>query len=80
VLVSEVSIVAKNIQSGIDSVGGIIAGVDPALVAPVGVAELLANLAAIALTAYSAASGVPITIESVQALLPNATPLTAPTS
>jgi hypothetical protein len=33
-----------------------------------------------ALTAYGAASGTPITTATIEALLPNATPLTKPTS
>ncbi len=41
---------------------------------------LIGSLISSALTAYSAASGTPITVESVQALLPDATPLNAPTS
>jgi hypothetical protein len=55
---------------------------DPALAAPAGTAEQVLNLTADlvtkALMALSVASGVPITVESVQALLPNATPLSAP--
>jgi hypothetical protein len=42
--------------------------------------DLLAEMVAKAMGAWSAASGVAITADSVQALLPNQTPLTAPTS
>lgn len=58
--------------------------VDPAVELPAAAAEpivnLLASLASKALTAWSAASSTPITMESVQALMPNATPLTPPTA
>jgi len=40
--------------------------------------DLIANLATKALAAWSAASGTPITAASVQALMPNPTPLTPP--
>lgn len=60
-----------------------IGAVDPALADTTGAAEgliaLFATLASKALTAYSEASGVAITVESVQALAPNPTPLTDPT-
>lgn len=61
-----------------------IATVDPAVALPAETAdqvlELTAALVGAALTAYSNASGTPITAASVQALLPNATPLTDPTT
>jgi hypothetical protein len=40
---------------------------------------LLGGLVSSALRAYSAASGTPVTVESVQALLPDPTPLNTPT-
>jgi hypothetical protein len=56
--------------------------VDPAVALPAAAAQQVLDLVAVlvskALTAYSAASGAPITVESVQALLANPVPLTAP--
>jgi len=40
--------------------------------------NLIADLATKALLAWSAAAGVPITVDSVKGLLPNPTPLTPP--
>lgn len=40
--------------------------------------NLLAGMATTALAAWAKARGVPITVESVQGLLPNPTPLTPP--
>ena len=40
--------------------------------------DLLAELASKAITAWGTASGTPITVETITALLPNPTPLTAP--
>lgn len=55
---------------------------EPGVALPAASAEIILNLIADlvskALTAYSAASGVAITVESVQALVANTTPLTAP--
>ncbi len=52
----------------------------PADIAAGAVAGLLAQLASKALAAWSLTSGTPITAESVQALMPSATPLTPPTA
>lgn len=60
-----------------------IEAVDPALSATAELTEnlltLLAGLVNSALTAWSNASGTPITAETVAALLPNQTPLPPPT-
>jgi hypothetical protein len=60
-----------------------IAAVDPAVAIPVATAEgivsLVGGLITKALLAWSAASGTPITQASVLALLPDNTPLVAPT-
>jgi hypothetical protein len=53
---------------------------DPALDLPIGVIQAIEALATTALKAWSNASGTPITVSSVQALLPNPVPLTPPTS
>lgn len=42
------------------------------------VLDLLSQLASKAITAWGAASGTPITTETITALLPNQTPLTLP--
>jgi hypothetical protein len=73
--VTEVQTVAGSILATIEQA-------DPAVGVPVEVAEqavtLLGDLVSAALTAWSNASGIPITVESVTALLPNATPLPLP--
>lgn len=68
------------VQQAINAAGGIVEGLDPALAIPIEAEKAVEALAAIALTAWSNASGTPITVASVQALLPNATLLTPPTS
>lgn len=65
-----------------DTILNTIRAVDPGVELPVASAQiildLLAKLVVTGLTAWSNASGTPITVESIQALLPNQTPLTAP--
>lgn len=65
-----------------DTILTTIQAADPGVALPAASAELIldlvAKLAATALTAWSAASGTPITAASVLALLPNQTALTAP--
>ena len=70
--ISEIELIAKEIL-------GTVTALDPAITVPVTVAEALAELVAKALSAWSAASGTPITADSVLALLPDPTPLTPPT-
>jgi hypothetical protein len=73
--INEVKLAGDTILSTLETV-------DPAVALPAATAEqvlnLVADLVGKALTAWSAASGVPITVESVQALLPNQTALTQP--
>lgn len=76
-----------NISAIISEVGGIangilttIATVDPTAALPVAVIAEIEKLATQALAAWTAAKNTAITVESVQALLPNAAPLSAPTS
>lgn len=68
------------VQSAINAAGGVVEGLDPALAIPIEAEKAAEALAAIALTAWSNASGIPITVASVQALLPNPDPLSKPTS
>lgn len=72
------------IQTIADTILETVQAVDPAVAdvtsASQSVIDLLAELAAKALTAWSDAAGVPITQESVMALLPDATPLPPPTN
>lgn len=60
------------------------AGFDPILEIPVEIADavvpVLEQLIEKAVTAYSGASGTPITVASLTALLPDMTPLNKPTS
>ena len=76
---AEVATAIAGIQADSTAVLAIVEAADPALTAPIGVAELMASLAAKALTAWSSASQTPITSDSVAALMPNAAPLSAPT-
>lgn len=61
-----------------------IEAVDPAVELPAAavgtVIDLLAELVTAALTAYSNASGTPINATTIAALMPNPTPLSAPTA
>ena len=68
------------VQEAIDSAAGTVVGLDPALSIPLEAESAAEALVQAALTAWSNASGTPITVASVQALLPNPTPLTPPTS
>lgn len=74
-VVTEIEAIADSILKELEAV--------PAIAGAAGIAdtvvELLGSLLSKALLAWSAASGTPITVESVQALLPNSTPLTEPT-
>ena len=74
--------VLNEIKLGADTALQTIGAVAPGTALEAGAAQLvvdeLLKLASNALVAWSAASGVPITVESVQALLPNQTPLTEP--
>jgi uncharacterized YccA/Bax inhibitor family protein len=72
-VVQEIEQVANEVLAGIEAL-------DPALALPVTAITALEGLAQAAITAWSQASGVPVTVASVQALLPNPTPLTPPTS
>lgn len=73
--ITEVKGVADSILEELEPVPAV--GAD-ALIAQ-NVLDLLSDLASKALLAWSGASGTPITVESLQALLPNSTPLTPPT-
>ncbi|MBS1803527.1 MAG: hypothetical protein JST28_09170 [Acidobacteria bacterium] len=69
---SEIKIIADEVLSTVETL-------DPALAAPIDLAEALGTMAIKALRAWSANSGIPITAESVQALLADQTPLSPPT-
>lgn len=74
--------VLNEIKLGADTALGLVGTAVPGTALQAGAAQLvideLLKLASNAILAYSAASGVPITVESVRALLPNQTPLTQP--
>jgi uncharacterized YccA/Bax inhibitor family protein len=57
-----------------------IQALDPALALPVTAIEALEGLVTAAINAWSTATGQPVTVASLTALLPNPTPLTPPTS
>jgi hypothetical protein len=79
---ADVSSTVTEIQAAGDTILEVIQGSVPGVALEAGAAEavlnLLAGLIGKALTAYSAASGTPITPETVAALMPNPTPLTQP--
>lgn len=77
---SEVVTIIQEIEQVAAEILPLVTALDPAVGVPVEIATEIANLAAKALAAWSAASGTPITVESIQALLPNPVPLTPPTS
>lgn len=61
-------------------VGSVLPGEEIPAAAAQAVLDLLSQLASKAITAWGAASGTPITPETIAALLPNPTPLTPPTA
>lgn len=80
---AKAAVVATIIQETVDAAGKIlpiVTALDPGVAVPADIAAEIAILAAKALAAWSAAAETPITIESIQALLPNPAPLTPPTS
>jgi hypothetical protein len=80
VTIQQISTDVTGISGIANSIMNTIEGLDPALAAPLEAVKAVESLASAALTAWSNASGTPITVASVQALLPNAAPLTKPTS
>lgn len=81
---AEVQAIIEEIQAGSDVVLTTLGTVVPSEEIPASkasaIVDLISDLATKALAAWSAAANNPITVESVQALLPNQTPLTPPTS
>ena len=77
---NDVLSIVQEIEAISNEVLDVISSVDPDLGLPVAVIAQLEALATKAIAAWSAASTTPITVASVTALLPNATPLTPPTS
>jgi hypothetical protein len=83
-----------NIQEFINDMNAVVAiaeqglktaeGLDPAIALPDEIAQavlpIVEQLVASALTAWGNASGQPITVANVQALLPSATPLSPPSA
>lgn len=63
---------------------GIAAGLDPAANIPLAaigaIVPVVEQLAEAAINGWSQATGTPITVEAITALLPNATPLTKPSA
>jgi hypothetical protein len=76
----EVLSILQEVEAASNTILATVAAIDPALDLPVGAIQAIEALATTALTAWSTAAGTPITVASVQALLPNPTPLTPPTS
>lgn len=78
----EVTAGIEEVQAVGDQILVTIEGLDPGVALEAGVAEtvlnLLAQLVTKAITAYSGAADAPITPETIAALMPNSTPLSAP--
>ena len=77
---SEVLGIVQEVEALGNSILAEVSALDPAADLPVAAIAALEGLATAALQAWSTASGTPVTVASVQALLPNPTPLTPPTS
>jgi hypothetical protein len=84
-LIMDLSALATDITAVQGVAGTILAtieAVDPAVALPAATAGtvvvLLGDMVTAALTAWSNASGIPITVESITALLPDPTPLPLP--
>jgi hypothetical protein len=82
VTAAQISSAVQEAQGVGDAILKTIEGLDPAAAVEAatigGVVDLTEDLVEKALGAWSAASGQPITVQSVLALLPNQTPLTPP--
>jgi hypothetical protein len=78
--VGQVLTILQEVEEANNTILATVEALDPALELPVEVVQAIEALTNTALTSWSAASGTPITVESVQALLPNPTPLTPPTA
>ena len=80
---TDVATAVQEVQTVSGTILATIAATDPSVAGETAVAgelvTLIGGLVTSALNAYSAASGTPITVESIQALLPDETPLNAPT-
>jgi len=75
----DVQTTVGGIQTIADEILTAIEQFEPASVVPIEIIKSVEALAAKAIAAWFASSGTPITVESLQALLPDATPLTPPT-
>ena len=78
--VAQVQSILQEVVAVTNEILTTIEGLDPALALPINVIQAVEGMVSVALTAYTTASGTPITVASVQALLPNPTPLKPPTS
>lgn len=72
-IVQEVEAISNTVMAGISVA-------DPSLALPTATIAALEDLANKAIAAWSAAAGVQVTVTSAEALEPNPTPLTPPTS
>jgi hypothetical protein len=76
----DVTSTVNEIQAAGDLILQEIQALDPAVSVPANITELLLDLASKAVAAWSSASATPVTIENLQTLLPNQTPLSPPTA
>jgi hypothetical protein len=78
----QISVAISEVQAVGDTILTTLEAVDPGVALPAATAEIILDLVAKyavkALTAWSTASGTPITVESIQALLPNPEALSLP--
>lgn len=76
----EILSVIQEVEAVSNAILAEVSALDPALELPTAIITAIEGLANSAIGAWSSASGTPITVASVQALLPDPTPLTPPTA
>lgn len=78
----QIAAYVEAVQAAGNTILNTVEAITPGEDVPAETAEVILNLIAVmatkALAAWSAAAGVPITVDSVKGLLPNPTPLTPP--
>jgi len=78
--VQQITTDIQAVQAIADTILSGLSGLEPEATVAEGALDIVSQLVTAALTAYSNASGTPITVESVQALMPDQDPLPPPTT
>lgn len=76
----DVQTTVGEIQALANEILGAVETFVPSATVPIEIAKAIEALAAKAIAAWIASSGTPVTVENLQTLLPDPTPLTPPTS